>query len=224
MGTCDGAEVCELISIFLLNLIRRQYDVKNIVLYRDDGLSIFENCSGPQIEKIKKHLPKVFKNNGLDVIIEFNMKVVNYLDVTFNLNDGTYRPYQKPDNIMQYIHVESNHPPNIIKQVSKTIEKRLSQLSSNEEIFNEIFNLIQLHQSGYQQKLKYNPVNTKTHRKRNHKRSIIWFNPPFNRNVSTKIGNYFWLTYLVSIFLETTASTRSSTKTTSGSAIVVPKT
>ena len=53
------------------------------------------------------------------------MKVVNYLDVTFNLNDGTYRPYQKTDNIIQYIHVESNHPPNIIKQIPKTIEKRL---------------------------------------------------------------------------------------------------
>ena len=165
--------------------------IRKTVLYRDDGLSIFKNCSGPQIEKIKKHLQKEFNSNDLDVIIEFNMTVVNYLDVTFNLNDGTYRPYQKPDKTMQYIHVESNHPPNIIKQVSKTIEKRLSQLSSNEEIFNEIFNLIQLHQSGYQQKLKYNPVNTKTHRKRNHKRSIIWFNPPFNRNVSPKIGKYF---------------------------------
>ena len=65
------------------------------------------------------------------------MKIVNYLDVTFNLNDGTYRPYQKPDNIIQYIHVKSNHPPNIIKQIPKTIEKRLSQLSSSEEIFNE---------------------------------------------------------------------------------------
>ena len=39
--------------------------------------------------------------------------------------------------------------------------------------------------------LKYNPVNTKTHSKRNHTRSIIWFNPPFNRNVSRKIGKYF---------------------------------
>ena len=65
------------------------------------------------------------------------MKVVNYLDVTFNLNDGTYQPYQKTDNIIQCIHVESNHPPNIIKQIPKTIEKRLSQLSFNEEIFNE---------------------------------------------------------------------------------------
>ena len=90
MGPYDVAEVCELIGIFLLNLLGRQYDTKNIGLYRDDGLSIFRNCSGPQMEKIKKHLQKVFKNNGLDVIIECNMKVVNYLDVTFNLNDNTY--------------------------------------------------------------------------------------------------------------------------------------
>ena len=89
------------------------------------------------MENMKKRLQKVFKNNGLDVIIVCNKKIVHYLDATFNLNDGTYRPYQKPDNIMQYIHVESNHPPNIIKQIPKTIEKRLSQLSSNEEIFNE---------------------------------------------------------------------------------------
>ena len=117
MGAYNGAEVCELIGIFLLNLLGWQY-MKNIGLYRDGGLSIFKNCSGPQMEKFKKHLQKVFKNNGLDVIIECNMKVVNYLDVTFNLDDGTYRPYQKPDNIIQYIHVESNHPPNIIKQIN----------------------------------------------------------------------------------------------------------
>ena len=92
MGVYDGAEVCELIGIFLLNLLGWQYDPKN-------GLSIFKNCSGPQMERLKR-LQKVFKNNGLNVIIDCNMKIVNYLDVTFNLNDGTYRPYQKPDNII----------------------------------------------------------------------------------------------------------------------------
>ena len=98
------------------------------------------------------------------------MKTVNYLDITFNLVDRIYRPYQKPDNIIQYI-----HPPNIIKQIPKTTEKRLSQLSSNEEIFNESapFYEDKLHQSGYQQKLKYNPVDTKIHSKRNRIRTII---------------------------------------------------
>ena len=74
------------------------------------------------MEKIQKRLPKLFKNNGLHVIIEYNMEIVNYLDVTFNLNDSTYRLYQKPDNIIQYIHVESNHPPSIIQQIPKTIK------------------------------------------------------------------------------------------------------
>ena len=90
MGAHDSAEVCELIGIFLLNLLGRQYNTKNSSLYRDDGLSIFKNWSGLQMEKIKKRLQKVFKNNGLDIIIACNMKIVNYLNVTFNLNDGTY--------------------------------------------------------------------------------------------------------------------------------------
>ena len=194
MCAYDGTEVCELIAIFLWNLLGRQYDTKNIGLYRDDGLPIFKNCSGPQMEKIMKGVQKVSKNNGLYVIIECNMKIVNYLDVTFNLNDGTNRSYQKPGNIIQYIHVESNHPPNIIKQIPKTIEKRLSQLFSNEKIFIESapFYEDKLQQSGYQLELKYNPVNTKVEIKRNHKRNIICFNPLFSRNVSAKIGKYFF--------------------------------
>ena len=100
------------------------------------------------------------------------MKIVNYFDVTFNPNDGTYRPYQKPCNIIQNIYVNSNHPPNIIKEIPKTIEKHLSQLSSSEEIFNESapFNEDKLNQSGYQEKLKYNLVNIKIYNKRNHNR------------------------------------------------------
>ena len=102
------------------------------------------------MKKIRKHLQNIFKNNGLDVIIECTMKLVNYLDVTFNLNDGTYRPYKKLDNIIQYRHFESNHPPNITQQIPKPIEKHLSQLSSNEEIVNEsaTFYEEKLHQSG----------------------------------------------------------------------------
>ena len=71
--------------------------------------------------------------------------------------------------------------------------KNASQLSSNEEIFSESvpFYEDKLQPSGCQQKLKYNTVNTKTHSKCNHKRNIILFNPPFNRNVSKKIGKYF---------------------------------
>ena len=50
------------------------------------------------------------------------MKIENHLDIAFNLNDGTERPYQKPDNIIQFTHVETNHPPKIIRQIPKTIK------------------------------------------------------------------------------------------------------
>ena len=64
-----------------------------------------------------------------------NLKMVDYLGVTLNLNDGTYRPFHKPNEKITYIHVESNHTPQILKKISRFIEKRLSRLSSTKEIF-----------------------------------------------------------------------------------------
>ena len=65
------------------------------------------------------------------------MKVVNYLDVTFNLNDRTYKPYTKPNNEIKYIHKNSNHPSSVIWQIPLSIESRSSTLSFNEKIFQE---------------------------------------------------------------------------------------
>ena len=47
---------------------------------------------------------------------------IEYLDITLNLLVWTYKPYQKTENILQYIHKESNQPPYIIKQTPITIE------------------------------------------------------------------------------------------------------
>ena len=51
MGSYDGAEVCELIDIFMLSLIGNIYNRNNIGLYRDDGLTVFKNTSNPISEK-----------------------------------------------------------------------------------------------------------------------------------------------------------------------------
>ena len=63
------------------------------------------------------------------------MKVVNYVDVRFNLNDGSYQPYRKPDDETHYIHIQSYHSPSITKQLPRPIEKHLSKLSSSNDIF-----------------------------------------------------------------------------------------
>ena len=193
MGAYDGAEVCELVGIYLQYLISLHYNKQYIGLYRDDGLAVFKNVSGPDSERIKKKLQNIFKDHGLEIVIECNKTVVDYLDVTLNLNDGTYRPYHKPDCKIQYINTESNHPPNIIRQIPKTIEKRLSEHSSNETIFNDAKPMYEkaLKESGYDVELKYIHPQEEQPKKRNRKRKVIWFNPPFNKNVSTPIANRF---------------------------------
>ena len=44
----------------------------------------------------------------------------------FNSNDGTYRLFCKPNEQTIFIHVESDHPSQIIKQLRRSIEKILS--------------------------------------------------------------------------------------------------
>ena len=79
-----GVEVFELIDIFMLYLIGKNCDYKNIGQYRDNGLA--------------KQLQSSFKQKGLQKIIVYNFKVKNYLDVTFNLNDDSYQLYRKPNH------------------------------------------------------------------------------------------------------------------------------
>ena len=55
-GAYDGAEVCELVGAFLLEKISKICNKSNIALYTDDGVSIFRNKSGTQLEKMKKKL------------------------------------------------------------------------------------------------------------------------------------------------------------------------
>ena len=117
MSAYDGAEVCELVGTFLLEKISEICNKSNIGLYRNDGLSIFRNKSGTQLEKMKKKLQRLFKEYDLEITAESNLKIVNYLDVTFNLKDGTFRPYHKPDDQIQYIQTESNHPPQILLNI-----------------------------------------------------------------------------------------------------------
>ena len=52
MAIFDGGAVCELVGSFLHHNLSEKYERKNLVLYREDGLAIFKNVSGPALEKI----------------------------------------------------------------------------------------------------------------------------------------------------------------------------
>ena len=47
MSSYDGMELCELLVLYLVDLLTKEFGKQNISLYRADGLSFFENISGP---------------------------------------------------------------------------------------------------------------------------------------------------------------------------------
>ena len=189
MGSFDGAETCELVGSFLLSQLQH-IDI-NIGLYRDDGLAI-SNASPRDTENIKKEICRVFNHNGLRITIEANKQIINFLDVTFNLNNNTYQPFTKPNTTLQYVHRDSNHPPITTKNIPAGINKRLSSLSSDKASFDQATPPYQkaLDENGYKYTLHYEPATT-TKRKNRQRNNILWYNPPFSKNVSTSIGHRF---------------------------------
>ena len=54
MGSFDGAEVCELVGLYLLNKIKSLLGSNNVGLYRDDGLAIVHKANGPKVDRLRK--------------------------------------------------------------------------------------------------------------------------------------------------------------------------
>ena len=74
MGSWDGAEICELVGLFLLSQLQ-DLNIK-IGIYRDHGLTVATQRP-QQIENIKNKICQVFRENGLKITIEANKKVVD---------------------------------------------------------------------------------------------------------------------------------------------------
>ena len=98
MGSYDGAEVCEIVGLYILHHLRKSFNNEDIGLYRDDGLAAFSNMGPRTADKIRKKLIGIFKEFDLKITCETNLKIENYLDVTLDLKTENFRPYRKPDS------------------------------------------------------------------------------------------------------------------------------
>jgi hypothetical protein len=85
----------------------------------------------------------------------------------------------------------------VLENIPLGINKRLSRISS---CINEIFDKAApdyedaLRKSGYENKLEYNPDESECgspRPKRKRSRKIIYFNPPYSRDVKTNVGRQF---------------------------------
>ena len=65
MGSYDGAEVYELVGLYLLGKLALLIGAKSVGFYRDDGLAVIHQANGPKIIAL-------FKSEGLSITIDKN--------------------------------------------------------------------------------------------------------------------------------------------------------
>ncbi len=85
------------------------------------------------------------------------LKIVDFLDVTLNLNNGTFRPFSKNDSAPIYVNIASNHPRSVLRQVPDALNQMINRLSLCKSIFEESKSIYDeaLKNSGFKGRLVY---------------------------------------------------------------------
>ena len=192
MGSFHGAEICDLVGLYLLHNLSTIINIESIGLYRDDGLAVINQTNKSNICKIKNKITRKLADIGFDITISAGETSTNFLDIHLNLLTDDYCPYVKPNAKTIYIDKDSNHPRAIKKNIPKMIENRISKLTKSKESFDNAKQIYQnaLSKSNFHHKLEYNPT-INNNKAKNRKRKCIFYNPPFCESVKTKFGNLF---------------------------------
>ena len=135
MGCFDGAEFCKLVGAYILHLLKAIMTKENAGLCCDDGLDILQNSSGPEIERKREQEFQIFKSCRLNITNKTNLKTLDFLDVRLDLMNNTHQPYRKPNSETVYINKHSNHTTIILNDLHKAINKRIADISCNQDIF-----------------------------------------------------------------------------------------
>ena len=188
-------EICELTGLFILSKLKDTFG-NNIGLYCNNGLILLDTKSSRFSDKAWKGFTHAFNKLGL-------IKPTNFLDITFDLLNSTYKPFRKPKEELLYINQYSNHPPPLIQQLLISVNKRNS-LSCNKEVFKitaPLYNHSLKHSNfdfhlHYELPTPYRNTSTRPNRQRN----VIWFNPPYSKNVKTNTSCDFLLLLANNIF------------------------
>ena len=200
MGSFDGAEVCEVVGLYLLHLL--QETGADLGLYRDDLLGA-TRLRGRPLEMLRQRIQAIFQENGLKVVGTVGLEATDFLDIFLDLRAGTYRSFVKEGDLPTYVHSQSNHPPSVLKNIGPAVNKRLSMLNANQELFDQAVPVNQeaLRRSKHTHPLEFNKDVYRPNpsgfslleqpAKRRRRRDIIYWNPPYSMNVKTNIGGRF---------------------------------
>ena len=89
----------------------------------------------------------------MSIIIERNIRVLNFLDTTFDLINDIYKPNWKTNGNPLHINKNSNQPPTVLRQLAKSV--RFLEACSDEQMFKESIPIYEevLKKSGFHRKL-----------------------------------------------------------------------
>ena len=73
MGSYDGAEIADLVGLFILHTLKNETSEIDIGLYRDDGLGIVHNTNGHTMDKLRKKLIAIFNRYNLKITVDTNL-------------------------------------------------------------------------------------------------------------------------------------------------------
>ena len=87
--------MCELVGLYLLNKIKPLLGFSNVCFHRGDGLAIVRKANDPKLDRLRKDIVSLFKDEGLFITIDTNLIETYFVDASFNLNAGKYFPFKK---------------------------------------------------------------------------------------------------------------------------------
>lgn len=116
----DGAEVCELVGLFKLYELEKQL-VNSVGFYKDNGLAVMRSYMTSYMTSYMRSYMRsysgsagFYKYNGLAVMRSYSgskadrirkdlkdlpsVRAVNVLDITLNMDTGSYQPYRKAND------------------------------------------------------------------------------------------------------------------------------
>lgn len=134
MRSVDSAQATGLVGIYLLYQLNSAMPEIEGGLYRDD---LIRKPIVGQLDNCKKKFHSFFNSYVLKITIAKEHACVNYLDATLDLSNGSFKPYHKNNESLKYVSAFSNHLFSTENALVYIISKRISNIFSNIDIFDD---------------------------------------------------------------------------------------
>ena len=138
MSAYNLAQVADLIGIYISDTLGRIVNLDQVELYRDDRIFAVPDSNRPKTPlKYRRRLLEHLNYLVCKIEIASNLRILDFLDVIFNLNNNTFKPFSKSNSAPTYLNSDFNYRRSLLKQIPNVMNQRINRLSSHKRILEE---------------------------------------------------------------------------------------